>query len=292
MSHQEKTPDMSKLSAPLKALINAPFARPGPRAAPQRAQELYEAIANDAALRNLGTKSWLTVSAAATFTLNSPDSLPVLHRVASSRQPDSAVQNAEYIREIGLKCISFNGIPRTINCLNSFHASLPEDVTSKLSTNPSRQPTSQNIDSMLSRGRGLWDSVYRPFEDKLFEKLALAHPDLPVYILSNHYAALLSDPSSAERSSLASVGRIHTSMVAISCLRAQTGVAPQVLSHVFGLRKGLEDGTYKNDQDGESEEAVQYLASDEGAHWLLNTVDKIVEAIGGSSFAPGRESKL
>lgn len=81
-------------------------------------------------------------------------------------------------------------------------------------------------------------------------------------------------------------------MIAISCLRAQTGVGPQVLSHVFGLRKALEDGTYKSDQDGESEEAVQYLASDEGGHWILNTVDKIVEAIGGSSFAPGRDSKL
>ncbi|KAF4440381.1 putative conserved mitochondrial protein [Fusarium austroafricanum] len=292
MSNSEKSNEMSKLSTSLKALINAPFARPGPRPAPQQVQELYEAIANDAAIRNLGPKSWLTVSAAATFTLNSPDSLPVLHRVASAKDPASAVQNAEFIREVGLKCISFNGIPRTINSLNAFHASLPEEVTSKLCTKPSRQPASQNIDEALARGRGLWDSIYRPYEDKLFEKLALAHPDLPVYILSSHYSALLSDPPASQRDALASLGRIHTSMIAISCLRAQTGVGPQVLSHVFGLRKALEDGTYKNDQDGESEEAVQYLASDEGGHWILNTVDKIVEAIGGSSFAPGRDSKL
>ncbi|KAF5245766.1 hypothetical protein FAUST_1553 [Fusarium austroamericanum] len=292
MSDNENNTDMSKLSAPLKALINAPFARPGPRPAPAQVQELYEAIANDAAIRNLGPKSWLTVSAAATFTLNSPDSLPVLHRVATSKDPNSAVQNAEFIREVGLKCISFNGIPRTINSLNAFHASLPEDVTSKLSTKASRQPTSQNIDQTLARGRGLWDSIYRPYEDKLFEKLALAHPDLPVYILSSHYSALLSDPAASDRDTLASLGRIHTSMIAISCLRAQTGVGPQVLSHVFGLRKALEDGTYKNDQNGETEESVQYLASDEGGHWILNTVDKIVQAIGGSSFAPGNESKL
>lgn len=165
-------------------------------------------------------------------------------------------------------------------------------MTSKLSTKPSRQPTSQNIDQTLARGRGLWDSIYRPYEDKLFEKLALAHPDLPVYILSSHYSALLSDPAASDRDTLASLGRIHTSMIAISCLRAQTGVGPQVLSHVFGLRKALEDGTYKNDQNGETEESVQYLASDEGGHWILNTVDKIVQAIGGSSFAPGNESKL
>ncbi|KAJ4325212.1 hypothetical protein N0V84_003594 [Fusarium piperis] len=292
MSHQDKSPDMSKLSAPLKALINAPFARPGPRPAPQQVQELYESIANDAAVRNLGIRSWLTVSAAATFTLNSPDSLPVLHRVASSKHPDSAVQNAEFIREVGLKCIGFNGIPRTINSLNAFHASLPEDVASKLSTTPSRRPTPENLEATLERGRGLWDSVYRPFEDKLLEKLALAHPDLPVHILSSHYAALFTDPPPAERGSLASIGRVHTSLLGISCLRAQTGVGPQVLSHVFGLRKALEDGTYKNDIDGETEEGVKYLASDEGGHWILNTVDKIVEAVGGSSFARGRESKL
>jgi len=62
MSNNENKPDMSKLSAPLKALINAPFARPGPRPAPAQVQELFEAIANDAAIRNLGPKSWLTVS--------------------------------------------------------------------------------------------------------------------------------------------------------------------------------------------------------------------------------------
>lgn len=81
-------------------------------------------------------------------------------------------------------------------------------------------------------------------------------------------------------------------MIAIACLRAQTGVGPQVLSHVFGLRKAAEDGTYEADVDGESEEAVQWLASDEGGEWILDTVDSIVKTVGGSSFAPGRESKL
>lgn len=82
-------------------------------------------------------------------------------------------------------------------------------------------------------------------------------------------------------------------MVAVSCLRAQTGVGPQVLSHVFGLRKAFDDGTYKLDDIDTDEEAVKWLATDEGGEWILNTVDRIVEAIGGGSFAPGgRESKL
>ncbi|CAM1502621.1 Fc.00g073970.m01.CDS01 [Cosmosporella sp. VM-42] len=282
---------MPKLSPSLKALINAPFARPGPRAAPAKIQDVYQSIAREAAQRNLGQRPWLAISAAATFTLNSPDSLPILHRVASGQKKDAEVQTAEFIREIGLKCISFNGIPRTINCLNSFYASLPETVTSNLSTTPSRQPTPWNIDITLDRGQKLWDSIYAPFEKKLFDKLALSHPDLPVYILSDHYSALLSDP--AERESLASVGRVLTSMVAVSCLRAQTGVGPQVLSHVFGLRKSFEDGTYQQDNIDAEDEAVKWLATDEGGEWILKTVDRIVETIGGSSFAPsGRESKL
>lgn len=83
-------------------------------------------------------------------------------------------------------------------------------------------------------------------------------------------------------------------MIAISCLRAQTGVGPQVLSHVFGLRKGLEDGTYKADNQ-EDIQGAEWLASNEGSEWILKSVDTITEAIGGaarSNFAPGRESKL
>ncbi|KAK0387859.1 hypothetical protein NLU13_4104 [Sarocladium strictum] len=286
---------MSKLSSSLKALVNAPFARPGPVAAPRHIDQLFSGIAKDAASRNISPRSWLAISTATTFTLNSPDSLTSLFQAASAAAPEGlgdGVKAAEFMREVGLKCISFNGIPRSINCLNAFYASLPADVASRLSTTPTRQFTSANIEAAIQRGRGLWDSVYRPFEKKLFDKLAQSHPDLPVFILNGNYAGLLSDPE--ERGDLASVGRIHTSLVAISCLRSQTGVGPQVLSHVFGLRKALDDGSWRKDRDGESEEAVKWLASDEGSQWILNTVDKIVEAVGGSSFAVSGqpESKL
>jgi hypothetical protein len=224
--------------------------------------------------------------AAATCTLNSPDSLPILHAVASSQPGQDEVHTAEFIREVGLKCISFNGIPRTINCLNAFHASLPKSVAGKLATGPSRTPTPSNLGDISTRGRQLWDSIYAPFENKLVEKLALSHPDLPVHILNSHYGPLLSDP--AERNGLAGTGRVLTSAVAIACLRAQTGVGPQVLSHVFGLRKAWEDGTWR--ADGESEEVVEWLAGDEGVEWILSTVDRIAEVL-GASFA-ARESKL
>ncbi|POR37529.1 Putative mitochondrial protein, partial [Tolypocladium paradoxum] len=183
---------MSKLSPSLKALINAPFARPGPVAAPAGMAEVYRAIARDAAQRRLGARPWVAVSvrlmlasssragpAAATFTLNAPDALPVLFDVAAAQAGASATQTAELMREVGLKCISFNGIPRTINCLNAFRASLPRDVAAALSTTASRVPTPQGLEATGARGRQLWDSIYAPFEAKLAAKLARAHPDLP-----------------------------------------------------------------------------------------------------------------
>lgn len=147
-----------------------------------------------------------------------------------------------------------------------------------------------NIAATSRRGRGLWDSVYAPFEEKLVEKLAAAHPDLPVHILGSHYGPLLSDPPAGD-SGVARSGRVLTSVVAIACLRAQTGVGPQVLSHVFGLRKAFEDGSYKAEGEDFAAE-TEWLASDEGSEWILKSVDSISEALGGSNFARPGEAKL
>ncbi|KAJ5152798.1 Dol-P-Man:Man(5)GlcNAc(2)-PP-Dol alpha-1-3-mannosyltransferase [Penicillium canariense] len=275
---------MSKLSPSLKALINAPAARPHTVPAPANIAHVYHTIQQTALANSVSQPAWLALSTAATMTMNSPESLTALHQLASKTSPP--VASAELMREVGLKCISFNGIPRTINCLNAFHASLPSDVTAALSTSPTRTPTPANIASISARGRALWDSIYRPFENKLYAKLGASHPDLPVHILHANYGALLSDPV---RETGASVGRVVTSIVAVACLRAQTGVGPQVLSHVFGLRKALEDGSWATDV--ESEEGARWLASDEGNVWILTSVDQIVEAISGgtgSNFAPGR----
>jgi hypothetical protein len=120
-----------------------------------------------------------------------------------------------------------------------------------------------------------------------------------VHILGSHYGPLLGDPeggAAGDRKGLASVGRNLTSVVAIACLRAQTGVGPQVLSHVFGLRKGVEQGTHWHEFGSEKAEAegVERLATDEGCEWLLRSVDDIAAAIGGSfaSWEGKREAKL
>jgi len=285
---------MSKLSPPLKSLINAAFARPGTVAAPAGIRSVYEKIGSEAASKDVGLPYWLTISTAATMTMNSPNGLTQLYELAtSSKDKKEAVTTAELMREVGLKCISFNGIPRTINCLGGFRASLPSDVLNSLSTTATRAPTTKNIEQIKDRGQKLWNSIYVPFETKLVDKLAESHPDLPVYIINDHYGALLSDPP--ERNpALPRVGRALASIVAISCLRAQTGVGPQVTSHVFGLRKAFEQGTGLEPGEKDSK-GGQWLASNEGCMWILQSVDSIVDAIGtgqGTTFAPGLRAKL
>lgn len=274
---------MSKLSEPLKQLINASHALPGYLKAPPSIRSTYSRIASSAQEKGVGIPAWVTMATATTMTMNSPGALLELYKVTQSLPaPPPATQAAELMREVGLKCISFNGIPRTINCLGAFREGMPKDVFEEIPPPASRKLDPSNLDQSMARGRALWDSVYRPFEDKLLDRLAQSHPNLPVHILSGHYSNLLSDPAT---SSPVKVGRILTSIVAIACLRSQTGVGPQVVSHVFGLRKAFEDGSAEKDVEG-----GEWLATDEGNRWILNSVDEIVQALSegrGTTFAPG-----
>ncbi len=126
--------------------------------------------------------------------------------------------------------------------------------------------------------------------------MAEAHPDLPVYILAAHYGPLLADPENHSKNGLATVGRTMTSVVAVACLRAQTGVGPQVLSHVFGLRKGVEQKAHLEEvgiSEGEEQGGVERLAGDEGCEWLLRSVDAIAGAIReGEEGEVGEKAKL
>ncbi|KAF2020152.1 hypothetical protein BU24DRAFT_439969 [Aaosphaeria arxii CBS 175.79] len=271
---------MSKLSPALKTLINAPHARPGPLPAPPNIRAIYAQIAAEASSHSLHRPSWLALTTAATMTMNSPDSMAALFSVAagdpSIRSDRERAAIAEFMREVGLKCIGFNGVPRTINNLNAFRASLPPSIVPLLSTTPTRHLTPGTIPSVTARGNKLWESVYRPLSRKLEAKLADAHPDLPVFIIEGEYGALFSDP---ERRTGANVGRVTTSIVAIACLRAQQGVGPQVLSHVFGLRKAWEDGSWEGEREAGTREGVEWLVGDEGCGWVLEKVDQVVGAL-------------
>src|SRR5689334_9225887 len=54
--------DMSKLAPSLKALINAPFARPGQAPAPRHIRDVYTRIAHEARERKYGDRPWVTLS--------------------------------------------------------------------------------------------------------------------------------------------------------------------------------------------------------------------------------------
>ncbi|TVY43170.1 Dol-P-Man:Man(5)GlcNAc(2)-PP-Dol alpha-1,3-mannosyltransferase, partial [Lachnellula occidentalis] len=260
---------MSKLSPALKALISAPHARPNTLPAPPKVRAVYERLRQEAAAKNVGVPAWLTLSTATTMTMNCPDGLTELYNLATaSSSTEESVIAAELMREVGLKCIGFNGVPRTINCLGAFRASLPSEIVSLLSTKPTRQTSPTNITATLTRGASLWHSIYSPFATKLFTKLASSHPDLPTFIVDHEYGALFADPDVQYVPARAKVGRVLTSIVAVAGLRAQTGVGPQVTSHVYGLRKAYQDGSAK--ARGEVEvQGGEWLASDEGNIWLL-----------------------
>ncbi|KAH8819078.1 mitochondrial protein [Xylogone sp. PMI_703] len=284
----------NRLSAPLKALIGSAHARPDTTPAPSNIKSVFENIVREANSKGIALPVWLSITTAASMTMNSPGSLLELHDLVTKLYPEQALYAAELIREVGLKCIGFNGVPRTINCLNTFFAGLPDEIKNALSTTATRALTPENISATLERGRSLWKSIYNPLDEKLADKLSQSHPDLSVYIIEGAYGCLFSD--NPELPKPARVGRVLTSIVAVSCLRAQTGAGPQVISHVFGLRKAFQDGTYKT-EEAEHIRGVRWLATDEGSIWLLQIIDYIVEAIGlggGSTFAPGfpRKSKL
>ncbi|TGJ82520.1 hypothetical protein E0Z10_g6236 [Xylaria hypoxylon] len=286
---------MPKLSEAVKALVNAGHAKPGYTRAGTHVRPALERLASDADEKKVGLPAWVTVSTAVSATMNCPEAMTQVFDLANTSNAQSQrtpAQNAELIREVGLKCISFNGIPRTINTLGAFFQNLPSDVASNLSTTPTRELTAANLETRKQDGLALWDSVYLGFERKLLDRLAQSHPDLPVHIINGHYSNLLANPRDAQKQE--PVGRVLTSLVAVACLRAQTGVGPQVVSHVFGLRKAYEHG----DAHAVGEQPVEggeWLASDNGNLWLLESVDRLVHAISGgegTTFAPGIRPKL
>jgi hypothetical protein len=108
------------------------------------------------------------------------------------------------------------------------------------------------------------------------------------FIIHNEYGALLSDPPHDKWPTEGRVGRVLTSATGIACLRASGGVGPQLTSHVYGLLKAH---NYEEDTaaagTGEGEE---WLTTPEGAAWVINTVDKLADALKESPETVG--SKL
>lgn len=101
-----------KLSPALKALIAAPHALGAAVPAPSRAActSLFDRVK---AAGQVGNDTFLTASAAALCTVNSPATLVELYKYAGEgRDVQDQVRAAALIREVALKCIAFNGVSR------------------------------------------------------------------------------------------------------------------------------------------------------------------------------------
>ena len=110
-----KEPTFPARTSKLTPSIKLPAGRAaGPLGAPKESKlfQTFQTISDDAKAKGLGWGEWLSFTTATLVTLNSPNSLQALHRFATSAITiEQKVERACLMREVGLKCIGFIGIP-------------------------------------------------------------------------------------------------------------------------------------------------------------------------------------
>ncbi|EJD01035.1 uncharacterized protein FOMMEDRAFT_169239 [Fomitiporia mediterranea MF3/22] len=218
---------------------------------------------------------WLVLSTCTLLTANTPDAVGDLYRFATRDVAFSArLDAAAKMREAALKSSIFIGVPRTILSLAAMTEAFGDEVRSGLRREPRRSVNSTNVDEFLKRGQTLWNNIYDPHAEKLYNKLGSYHPDFITFIIQS-YGCVLAPfdypaPKSEEQGNLT---RALGSVVGIACLRAEMHVGPQLISHVFGLLKARSEPEL-SDED-------KWLSSDEGTEWVLRTVDQIYDVARG-----------
>jgi hypothetical protein len=88
---------------------------------------------------------------------------------------------------------------------------------------------------------------------------------LPGELKTSTDASCLDDPDQGN------ISRALGSVVGIATLRAEGRVGPQLTSHVFGLLKARY-AEHQNEED-------TWLSSDEGAEWIIRTVDEFLDVL-------------
>ncbi|KAF8232429.1 hypothetical protein L208DRAFT_934702 [Tricholoma matsutake] len=281
---------VAHLSPSIKHLLTLrnPHVLPGPSLS--NLHSLFLRTNRDAKLKNAET-GWLVLTTCALLTVNRPSSLGHLYRFVTSPKSNevntptgtsvaNAVNKAAIIRESALKSTIFVGVPRVILSLTALQEALDDEVKSALRTHSRRTATSENIESIIKRGKALWNSIYAPHADKLHGKLGSYHPDFISFIIQSYGSVLsplpgelksFSDASSLDDPDQGNLSRALGSVVGIATLRAEGRVVPQLTSHVFGLLKAR----YVENQSQED----KWLSSDEGTEWVIRTVDDILDVV-------------
>lgn len=132
----------SKLSAS-KQLPAGRSANPSPTPKLASVSQHFQSLQTEAKQRGIGWGEWVSIATATLFTLNNPGSLQALHRFAAGEQsadPEHKTNVALLMRETGLKCIGFIGIPKVINNLAALRKAVEEDaeLVKALPTEPRR----------------------------------------------------------------------------------------------------------------------------------------------------------
>ncbi|KAF5333111.1 hypothetical protein D9611_002330 [Ephemerocybe angulata] len=297
------------------------FRKPGALPSPPLSQlnRLFDKTFREAQSRKAET-GWLALTTCTLLTVNRPSAVGHLYRFVTRNSLEdasksildvpSAVNKAALMRESALKSVIFVGVPRVILSLAALHSALDEEVKAALRTDSRRTASPDNVQSIVTQGRALWDSIYAPHADKLHDKLGSYHPDFigtfskdapdsrghaaktrrvnrqndgvkeRAFIIQCYGSVLAPlsggtraflDTSNGQDRDQGNLSRALGSVVGMAALRAEGGVGPQLTSHTFGLLKA------RNTPNQSSED--EWLSSDEGAEWVLRTVDEILEGV-------------
>lgn len=128
---------MPSLPPQLKSLVLSPTFKNGGRLAKPRQPpkaplltKLFQDVSNSASQKGVGWGEWLSLTTASLFTLDSPGALQALHRFSApaSLAVEERTARAALVREVGLKCIGFVGIPKVINNLAALRKAVEEDA--------------------------------------------------------------------------------------------------------------------------------------------------------------------
>ncbi|GJJ07373.1 hypothetical protein Clacol_001575 [Clathrus columnatus] len=269
-----------KLPTTVKHLLTLRRPQANPSPSWERLHGIFTPTLAKAAQHN-ARDGWLVLATSTLLTANVPAAVSHLYRYVSRREPlsDSAesllsaeerTAQAAIIREAALKSVIFVGVPRVILTLEALSGALENDVKASLRKVPFRVVGADNAEEFTRRGQALWKHIYAPHDVKLADKLAGYHPDFMSFITTS-YGVVFSpwfkgDPGYGP----GNLSRTLGSVVGVACLRTESGVGPQLISHVYGLLKSNVEYEGKEPTDGE-----KWLASEQGTEWVINSIDQI-----------------
>jgi hypothetical protein len=103
----------------------------------------------------------------------------------------------------------------------------------------------------------------------LFKLLLTDRPPFLAFIIQSYGSVLSPLPGGADEQG--NLSRALGSVVGIACLRTEGRVGPQLTSHVFGLLKARAAQNLSEED--------RWLASDEGAEWVIRTIDTLLDVV-------------